>query len=393
LPSVDGGGPDLPGARPTATRSSAAAKVVIATIGNYSGIPGSVTLDAGHALQAWGRWVNDQGGVNGHPIEVLFFDDGGDLGRHQQLVKDAVENRGAVAIVGLIAPLTGQASVDYVTRNRIPVIGGGSGEPWFENNPMHFPTQAVGTGWLFFNAASTVDYAIQNNFSRFGVLHCVESASCEQAGEVWPEYIRQLGMEVVQVTGASIAQADFTAECLNFRNARAEVILINMDGNSVRRFAAACNRQGYHPTFMQPGEGVERAMLDDPNLDGLITASSNYPFLIDSAPRGTRYRSAVADYMSPPDNLLFVAHAWMMAEVFAEALSRVPGVVTNETLLRGLWSLNNEDFDGLMPPITYVEGATANQQAACYFIVAIDSGEFVSPDGTERHCRSLPTTP
>ena len=362
----------------------------MATVGNYSGIPGSVFAEGGRAIQAWGRWVNQRGGIQGRPVRVLFLDDGSDPARHLRLVKDAVEREGAVAIVSEYASLTGQASVDYLTTKRIPVIGGAAADAWFETNATYFPVMAVGQGYHFLTVAATVKTAQRAGLQRMGVIYCVEAAACTAARDSWPKYATQLGMEVVQVTGASLAQPDFTAECLNFRNRGAEVVMILLDGNSVRRLAGSCARQGYRPLLMQPSDGFEQAMLGDQNLNGLVGASGTYPITLEGMARGSEARAAIRTQMGDVDNFVIVGQSWLAGEVLRAALEAVPASASSETVLEGLWRIKGDDFGGLTAPLTYTRGARSNQQPVCYFDLRINQGSFESPDGGTRHCVPFP---
>src|SRR5947207_12794878 len=50
--------------------------------------------------QVVARYVNDHGGLNGHPMQVVTGDAGGDPARALSIVRDMVENKGAIALMG-----------------------------------------------------------------------------------------------------------------------------------------------------------------------------------------------------------------------------------------------------------------------------------------------------
>ncbi|MDQ1424820.1 MAG: branched-chain amino acid transport system substrate-binding protein, partial [Acidimicrobiaceae bacterium] len=52
--------------------------IKVGNIGIYSGVGGAVTRNGLSALKAWEQSVNAQGGVAGHPVQVVVADDGGD---------------------------------------------------------------------------------------------------------------------------------------------------------------------------------------------------------------------------------------------------------------------------------------------------------------------------
>ena len=50
-------------------------------------------------------------------------------------------------------------------------------------------------------------------------MTCVEADGCKSLGRVFPKYGPEFGLDVVYQAGVSLAQPDYTAECLNARNA------------------------------------------------------------------------------------------------------------------------------------------------------------------------------
>lgn len=80
-----------PGAPP------AGAPIILGSIGSDSGVLGQILLPVLSGAKAWVADVNARGGLNGHPVKVLFVDDGGDPGRALGLAKRLVDQDGAVA--------------------------------------------------------------------------------------------------------------------------------------------------------------------------------------------------------------------------------------------------------------------------------------------------------
>ena len=65
--------------------------LTVASVGTYSG-PAGVTLNLFvRGAQLWLKHVNKTGGVNGHSVQLLVYDDGGDPARHRAQVQEAVE--------------------------------------------------------------------------------------------------------------------------------------------------------------------------------------------------------------------------------------------------------------------------------------------------------------
>ncbi len=137
--NVGGGSPPGP---PAPTKAS---PVVLASVGTYSGPIGTVLTPMLQATQAWVNTANARGGLNGHPVQLIVYDDGGDPAKSRAQVQEAVEKRRAIAFVQMGQPITGQCCIDYITAKRIPVIGSETGSPWFyDTSPMYFPQTGSG---------------------------------------------------------------------------------------------------------------------------------------------------------------------------------------------------------------------------------------------------------
>ncbi|MGH7534286.1 MAG: ABC transporter substrate-binding protein, partial [Gemmatimonadales bacterium] len=70
-----------PGAVPGPLRGQSPA--VIASVGTISGPAGAALGGSVQALQVWSKAVNARGGINGHPVQLIVYDDGGDPARHR----------------------------------------------------------------------------------------------------------------------------------------------------------------------------------------------------------------------------------------------------------------------------------------------------------------------
>src|SRR5258708_17670987 len=94
-------GPGVPGSPSTpggpAGSGGPKSPIVFGSIGTDSGILGEILVSALHGAKAWAADVNARGGLNGHPVRIVFGDDGGDPGRALSLAKGMVEQQGVIA--------------------------------------------------------------------------------------------------------------------------------------------------------------------------------------------------------------------------------------------------------------------------------------------------------
>src|SRR5256885_577556 len=272
--------------------------LVLASVGTYSGPVGSLVVPMLQGAQMWVSSVNAKGGLNGHPVKVVVYDDGFDPARHRSQVQDAVERRGALAFLQNGETATGEASVAYVTEKRIPVIGVTGGESWDYTSPMYFPQASSGDFQFEAYPPSISRQVVPRGLTKIGTLVCVEAKACTDMENIWAKSAKSVGMEHVYKAKVSITQPDFTAECLAARNAGVQVLFVLMDSNTVNRVGASCGRQNYHPTIAITGQSLSPAMEHDPNLDadGMVSSMAVSPWFTTGTPATDEFRAALAAY-------------------------------------------------------------------------------------------------
>ena len=84
----------LPAPPPRAAAAAAKPPIVIGNIGDYSGIIGTLMKGGNVMAAVVARYVNEHGGLDGHPLQVVTGDAGGDPARALSLVRDMVGEQG-----------------------------------------------------------------------------------------------------------------------------------------------------------------------------------------------------------------------------------------------------------------------------------------------------------
>jgi hypothetical protein len=59
---------------------------------------------------------------------------------------------------------------------------------------------------------------------------------------------------------------------------------------------------------------------------------------------------------------------------------------TAADIMKGMWTIKNNTFDGLLPdPLTFTEGQNSPDHP-CYFVIQIKKGGYTTPLGTKPQC-------
>src|SRR5581483_11624771 len=177
--------------------------IVVASVGSYSGVAGGTLGAIVQGAQLWTKAVNSNGGLNGHPVRLVVFDDGADPARHRQQVQDAVERVKVIAFLTNAEVLTGRPSIEYLNSKRIPVVGGDTAAEWYYESPMHFPQASSGRALLLGLIAGAAQQFLPQGLRRLGYLVCTEAQVCKVARTVFDDNAARLGFELVYRAQAS----------------------------------------------------------------------------------------------------------------------------------------------------------------------------------------------
>jgi len=164
------------------------------------------------------------------------------------------------------------------------VIGSETGDNWFYESPMYFPQASSGDANFRAIIASVAEQVLPLGKKKLATVTCAEVQGCADADKIFAQLAPGLGFEHTYRARASLAQPDFTAECLSAKNSGAEVFIVIMDTNSQGRVGAACSRQGYKPIYASGSAPVVDRFKDDPNLDQMVAVVQRLPLVPDRNP-------------------------------------------------------------------------------------------------------------
>ncbi|GAA1871941.1 hypothetical protein GCM10009836_61030 [Pseudonocardia ailaonensis] len=352
--------------------------IVIGSLAAYTG--GTVDLNGvKKTLEAWGKSVNDAGGINGHPVKFVIKDTAGTPSNSLRAVQQLVEEDKAVAIVGQWdANFTTWAS--YVEKAGIPVIGGNPITTPL-NNPTFFPVGGNVPG-LQYGVAK--EAAARNGKVAF--IYCAEVPACKESVKSLEAVAPVAGAQLVASAPAAKSATDYTSVCETIKNSGASVYEMGVSGALAIRIAAACQRIGLtaQPVFIA-GVSVE-SHATQPALQSLIEVDTNAPWFDKSLPGMKAFHEAVDKYapLQGDENFPGAVGAWASAQLFQKAASLVQGPVTPDSIKKALYSLKDETLGGISPPLNYTEGKPSF--FSCFFAYGVSNGTWTATEGLTPKC-------
>jgi branched-chain amino acid transport system substrate-binding protein len=388
-----------PSGHPTAPATPAApgtpvakAPLVIGNVSTRAGVIGGQFVMGVETIQAWVANVNAHGGLGGRSLKLISADDGNDSARHQALVKDMVENRGVIAFVGNFAPFSmSKATTTYLEQKRVPVVGGDLVfDIWWES-AMLFPSSAHARFLAWTELVNGARFA--KGKKKLGTLVCREVPQCSGwARYTWDDgYGKAAGFEPVYRGESSLAQPDFTAECLQAQRAGVEVLLLQTDSASVVRTVKACAQQNFKPLYLLGHTCSIRTAADTNGaMEGSVCETYGFPYTFTGSPGSQEFATVLdgAGVEKHPTS----SSAWASAKLFERAAAGVVDPPTSEQLIQHLLAIRGDTLGGLAPPLTFADGRQPGTKTAepCTFLLIAQGTKWVAVDGDRPTCSAPP---
>jgi len=374
---------------PSLPCTAALTPVAVGQVGTFSGVAGAITAPARAALAVWAKDVNSRGGLACHPVQLFAADDGGDTGRAAVAEHDMVHQHHVVAFVDVVVPLTVGGFRPAVEADKVPVIGGVTGTDDFYDSPWLFPEAASFSDQAF----GLVRSGVELGKKRLGLLYCVEASACTGLEKKVKQFAPNAGAELVYDAPISLTQPDFSAQCINARNAKVDLLAAAMDGASITRLVRSCQSIGYKPLIATSGALLTPAQAADEVLRqfGVATVSGEAPWFLTDQPGLRAYQAALAKYAPelPPD--AESVRAWSCGELLRVALEHLgsdarSSPITTAMVLRGLGTIKHETLGGLTAPITFSPVQAHATSTGCMFFEQLSTAGWSAPRGSKTVC-------
>ncbi|MGI0486530.1 ABC transporter substrate-binding protein [Pantanalinema rosaneae CENA516] len=267
------------------------------------------------------KYFNDQGGINGTPIRLVFQDTAGDeqgaINAFQTLItKDKV--------VGIVGPTLSQQafSADPIAdRAKVPVLGPSNtakGIPQIGDFVARVSAPVAVVAPNSVKAALKID----PNIKKVAVFFAQNDAFSKSETEIFQQTVKDQGLEVVTVQKFQTTDTDFQTQVTTALNLKPDLVIISGlaadGGNLVRQL----RELGYKGSIIG-GNGLNTSNIFSvckALCDGILIAqaySPEHPGDINKAFRDAYFEQ----YKKEPPQ--FSAQAFAGVQVFVEALKTV----------------------------------------------------------------------
>jgi len=354
------------------------------SIGTESGVIGQILQDVPKGAKMWAADVNARGGLSGHPVRIIFGDDGGDPNRALALAKRMVDEDKVIAFYADHGPGSYQAMMPFLEQRKVPLLSSGCAcSAFVARSPIAFSVgHGAEEGMIW---SSTLPLLALSDKRKVSILYCAEVASCRNVRDGIVKNAGRAGIQIVHEAQVTLSQPDYSAELLAARNAGADAMIMAVDNFSMIRVKRSADRQNYHPVISFQYLGHSERFLEQggKDLDGILIGGM-WPHW--TSPKLADYREAVARFgqgVAKGSTSIAAYEGGKLLELISKSFPANP---TSQDVINGLYGLNGETLGGLMPPLTYIPGQPSDSANLCVIPFKIDNGEFITKDGDNYTC-------
>jgi branched-chain amino acid transport system substrate-binding protein len=351
--------------------------------------PGFPAADSPGAapIEAWAKWVNAHGGINGHPVDLIVKNDQGNQALAVTEVEQLVQQNHVVAFVANQDGSLPDGYSSYLDQVKVPVLGGNvyTPQPW-DSDPMFYPMGTTSGA----SQQGAVTYSKKLGFKRIGSLACSEAVQCSQGNDLIRSLTTAAGLKFVYGAVAASTLSDYTANCLAAQSAGVQVLALLVptatEGGTI---ASDCARQNYHPTYII--EGIGPGYISTPAFNGAFDVSQTQPWF-STAPVMSDYQQAMKKYTTinfkTVEEAFNAPAAWASGLMLQKAiqLSGATGNPTSANILAGLKKFKAQTLGGFIPPVTFTN--PRNKVSNCFYVITVKHQQFVEGNSGQYVCNA-----
>ncbi len=382
------------GASPTSGTSggsgTSATPYVIGQVGTFSGSYASSNVGAKYGLDAWVKYTNAHGGVDGHPVKLISMDDQLNAALALTDVKQLVQQDHVMAIVG-ISSIVEDGITSYIASGSTPLIGDDLAKQIMGVDKNFFPEGTTNQNLYYWGVPKV---AALEGKTNFGAIYCAESVACQQIAAGQKQQAGSAGVKFGFVRSSSASATSYTPQCLAAKASGEDAIALILPESESVNVASSCTQQGYQPLYLEGSDGFTASESSAP-----VTVAGplpDFPWFDSNTPAEQAFQAAMHMYepaaFSASTNGYGegAASAWASGAIFAAAASHLSsGQTSGADLTNQLVALpKNDTFGGLTPPITYGPASSPQPGVNCMFAIELKDHKYSALQNGKELCKT-----
>jgi branched-chain amino acid transport system substrate-binding protein len=330
------------------------------------------------SMELYAEIINSEGGINGHPVEVVIYDDEGDATNSVTLVKKLIEKDNVLAIIGPSLSGNTLSIIPVIEEKEVPLVSCAASvkitqpiKKWVFKTPQ---TDVMAVEKIY-------EYLIENNIKKIAIITVANGF-----GNSGKEQLKLLapGMDIVIVAEESFGpeDTDMTSQLTVIKGTDAEAIICW--GTNPGPAIVAKNIVQLDikiPLFQSHGVASPKFIeIAGDAANGIILPSGKI-LVVNDLPKSDPQRKVLLNYKKLYEDAFegtnvssFGGHSWDAMAMVTEAL-KVSGAdrailrdeiekTTDYIGIHGIFNMSPEDHNGL------------NKETA-FLLLKIEDGKWV----------------
>jgi len=330
--------------------------------------PAASYSESTRATEAYFKYINDQGGINGRKITYTLYDDAYDPSKTVPLTDKLVNQDKVFAIVGGVGTAPQSAVYKKLNDQKVPEVLVGSGASSFSDPVLPYVTQLLPN---YPGEDALLAQHIQETYpgKKVGILYQNDDAGKDFVAA----FTKVLGDAVGSQTSYEQTDADISSQVTSLKSDGAEVVAFNGTPKFLALALTSARSQNWQAPFIASGPAVDASLLATagPAAEGLVTATGFRSATDTSDPEVKKANDILAKYA--PDIKPGTATMWGIAggEIMAQALQDAGKDLTREGLVKALdkLELDHGTFYG-----TVTMSPTQHDAVRCEQLLTVTDG-------------------
>ncbi len=335
-------------------------------------------IPQGNGMIDYMKYINEQGGINGRKIKVIWEDDGFQAPKSVAAVKKLITRDKVLTIMTTGGTNQTIANMRNIKRYKITNIPNGLSLEFFEPfNPYIFAMGAV-YEWQYQVIMDYIKYDLKMKDPKIGVVYTRKEygkKGLEAVKKRAAKYNIPVVAELVMPTGSP----DASSQVLALRKAGANIAITCDVLPSVIPFLKTAEKYNYWPKVFGFNWATDDLLVKacGPAAKNYIGAGFAGAWSSDS-PGIKLVRKIAAKYNRKPKLTSLYVGGVGISMLFCEAIKRAGKDLNPDTLKAALETLRDFDTGGIFPPVTWTDKSHAPSKKVKLFKADV-AGKRLAP--------------
>jgi ABC-type branched-subunit amino acid transport system substrate-binding protein len=350
----------LPAAR--AAAQVADAEVPLGICAPFSGVAKELGVQMRLGLEVAFAAANENGGIHGRRVRLAAMDDGYDPARTAVCMKELVEGKKVLAVVGSVGTATAATAVPYANEKGVVFFGAFSGAPLLRNDP---PDRFVFNYRASYaeETAAIVRYLVEvrrvdpGKIAVFAQDDAFGQAGFDGVARVMRHYKKDPAKVVRVGYKRNTADVDDAVKAVRKAGGQVKAVVMVATYKPAARFIEKLRDAGAdllftNVSFVGASELAEELSQLGPRYADGVLVTQVVPNPASQASSMIKFREQLKRY-APGEKAGFVAlEGWLVGRLFLEGLQRAGKKLDTDGLIEALESIRGLDL-GIGVPLGF----------------------------------------